>query len=69
MAALAGDVVKVTADNYVRAETDYQVKTYVEGLRCFGKFIHGTPGFQINQGRHDIDDDIYGDGSKPEIET
>ena len=24
--ALAEDVVKVTADNYVRAETDYQVK-------------------------------------------
>jgi len=29
----------------------------------------GTPGFQINQRRHDIDDDIYGDGSKPGIET
>ena len=26
-AALAGDVVKVTADNYVRAEHDYQIKT------------------------------------------
>ena len=35
--ALAEDVVKVTADNYVRAETDYQVKTYVESLGNFRK--------------------------------
>jgi hypothetical protein len=38
--ALAEDVVKVTADTYVRAETDYQVKTYVENTGCFGKFVH-----------------------------
>lgn len=47
-AALAEDVVKVTADNYVRAETDYQVKTYVEGLGCFGKFIHSRKPYDVN---------------------
>jgi len=46
-AALAEDVVKVTADNYVRAETDYQVKTYVEGLRCFGKLVHGRKPYAL----------------------
>jgi len=46
--ALAGDVVKVTADNYVRAETDYQVKTYVEGLGCFGKFIHSRKPYDVH---------------------
>jgi cytochrome c556 len=48
-AALAEDVVKVTADNYVRAETDYQVKTYVEGLGCFGKFIHGRKPYDVDK--------------------
>jgi hypothetical protein len=47
-AAFAEDVVKVTADNYVRAETDYQVKTYVEDLRCFGKFVHGRKPYDVN---------------------
>jgi len=48
MAAFAEDVVKVTVDNYVRAETDYQVKTYVEGLGCFGKFIHGRKPYDVD---------------------
>jgi hypothetical protein len=47
-AALAEDVVKVTADNYVRAETDYQVKTYVENLDCFGKFVHSRKPYDVN---------------------
>ena len=47
-ASWAEDVVKVTADNYVRAETDYQVKTYVEGLGCFGKFIHSRKPYDVD---------------------
>ena len=47
-AALAEDVVKVTADTYVRAETDYQFKTYVEGLGCFGKFIHSRKPYDVH---------------------
>ena len=46
--AWAEDTVKVTADNYVRAETDYQVKTYVEGMGCFGKFIHSRKPYDVN---------------------
>jgi hypothetical protein len=45
---LAEDVVKVTADNYVRAETDYQVKTYVENFGCFGKFIHSRKPYDVD---------------------
>jgi hypothetical protein len=38
--ALAEDLVQVTADNYVRAESDFQMKGYIENLNCFGKFTH-----------------------------
>ena len=47
-ASWAEDVVKVTADNYVRAETDYQVKTYVDDLGCFGKFIHSRKPYDVD---------------------
>ena len=30
--------VKVTAHNYVRAESDFQMRDYIEKLNCFGKF-------------------------------
>ena len=36
----AQDVVQVTADNYVRAESDFQMKGYIENFNCFGKFHH-----------------------------
>ena len=42
--AHAEDAVKVTADNYVRAESDFQMKGYIESFNCFGKFSHtGSP--------------------------
>ncbi len=47
-AVFAEDVVKVTADNYVRAETDYQVKTYVDKLGCFGKFTHSRAAYDVD---------------------
>jgi hypothetical protein len=47
-AALAEELVKVTADNYVRAETDYQVKTYVEGPNIFGKFVHSRKPYDVD---------------------
>jgi hypothetical protein len=34
------DEVKVTPQNYVRAESDYQFKSYIETFDCFGKFVH-----------------------------
>ena len=38
--AFAEDPVQVTAVNYVRAESDFQMKGYIEKLDCFGKFTH-----------------------------
>jgi len=46
--AFAEDLVKVTADNYVRAETDYQVKTYVDNLNIFGKFVHSRKPYDVH---------------------
>ena len=37
--AHAEDLVKVTADNYVRAETDFQMKGYVETMDCLGQMV------------------------------
>jgi hypothetical protein len=31
---------KVTAHSYVRAESDFQMKGYIESFNCFGKFAH-----------------------------
>ncbi|MDB4444261.1 hypothetical protein N9174_02870 [bacterium] len=36
--AHAADAPKVTANNYVRAETDVQMKGYIESYNNFGKF-------------------------------
>ena len=45
--ALAKDPVRVTADNYVRAETDFQMKGYIEKLNCFGKFTHSRKPYDV----------------------
>ena len=46
--ALAQDSVKVTATNYVRAETDFQMRGYIEKLGCFGKFVHSRKPYDVN---------------------
>ena len=46
--AQAQDEVKVTADNYVRAETDLQIKGYVESMDCFGKFNHNRKHYSVD---------------------
>lgn len=38
----------VTPTNYVRAETDYQIKTYVKNLDCFGKFVHSRKPYDVD---------------------
>ena len=48
VALSAEDSVKVTADTYVRAETDYQFKTYVDKLGCFGKFFHSRAPYDVD---------------------
>ena len=44
----AQEPVKVTADTYVRAESDYQFKTYVDKLGCFGKFTHYRAAYDVD---------------------
>ncbi len=46
--ALAQDLVQVTADNYVRAESDFQMKGYIENFNCFGKFHHSRKPYDVN---------------------
>jgi hypothetical protein len=45
--AFAEDPVQVTADNYVRAESDFQMRGYVENFNCFGKFYHGRKPYDV----------------------
>ena len=46
--ASAGEADTVTAGNYVRAETDFQMKDYVEKYGCFGKFHHSRDAYDVN---------------------
>jgi hypothetical protein len=46
--AHAKDPVKVTADNYVRAESDFQMKGYIEKFDCFGKFHHSRKPYDVD---------------------
>jgi len=45
---LAQDRVLVTADNYVRAETDIQMKGYIDSYGAFGKFHHNRQPYDVN---------------------
>ncbi len=44
----AEDSVRVTANNYVRAETDFQMKGYVDKYGCFAKFHHSRDAYDVN---------------------
>ena len=44
---LAADVPAVTIKNYVRAETDLQMRTYVENMDAFGKFAHVREAYDV----------------------
>jgi hypothetical protein len=39
---------KVNAHNYVRAESDFQFKGYVEKFNCFGKFVHVREPYDVH---------------------
>jgi len=41
------NMVKVTVNNYVRAETDFQMKGYIEKLDCFGKLHHNRKPYDV----------------------
>jgi hypothetical protein len=40
--------VKVTAHNYVRAESDFQMRGYIEKFNCFGKFAISRKPYDVN---------------------
>ncbi|QQO52480.1 MAG: DUF1254 domain-containing protein [Thiohalocapsa sp. PB-PSB1] len=44
----AAEPARVTADNYVRAESDFQMRGYVEKLDCFGKLYHSRKPYDVN---------------------
>jgi hypothetical protein len=44
----AKDPLQVTADNYVRAESDFQMQGYIEKLDCFGKLHHNRAPYDVN---------------------
>ena len=44
----AADAPKVTADNYVRAESDIQMRGYIESFKCFGKFHHNREPYDVD---------------------
>ena len=46
--AFAEDPVQVTAGNYVRAETDFQMKDYVDKYGCFAKFHHSRDPYDVH---------------------
>src|SRR5210317_395007 len=46
--AHAADAPKVTANNYVRAESDIQMIGYIESYKNFGKFEHFRKGFPLD---------------------
>ena len=46
-AASAADAPEVTIKNYVRAETDLQMRTYVENMDAFGKFNHVREAYDV----------------------
>jgi len=45
--AQAADAPKVTAFNYVRAESDFQMKSYIAKMDCFGKLYHSRTPYDV----------------------
>ncbi len=39
----------VTAKNYVRAESDFQMRGYIESFKCFGKFHHNRKPYDVEK--------------------
>ena len=58
--AFAADLVKVTADNYVRAESDFQMKGYAQAMDAFGKFA-------VQRTHYDVDNQVTVRGNRDTI--
>ena len=57
---LAQDNLKVTADNYVRAKSDLQIKGYAEAMDAFGKFA-------VNRKHYAVDNQVTVRGNRSTI--
>ncbi len=40
--------IKVNVENYVRAESDYQIQTYAKTLNCFGNLVHQRDFYSVD---------------------
>jgi hypothetical protein len=40
--------ITVNVENYVRAESDYQIQTYAKTLNCFGKMVHQRDFYSVD---------------------
>ncbi len=47
LTVLAADSPEVTIRNYVRAETDLQMRTYIQNMDAFGKFAHVRDAYDV----------------------
>jgi len=47
IATLAATASEVTIHNYVRAETDLQMRTYAEQMNCFGQVAHVRNAYDV----------------------
>ncbi len=56
----AEDVITVTVDNYVRAESDFQMKGYAEAMDAFGKFA-------VQRTHYDVDNQVTVRGNRDTI--
>jgi hypothetical protein len=43
----AAEAPNVTAGNYVRAESDFQMKGYIKSFNCFGNFYHNRKAYDV----------------------
>lgn len=42
------DAPEVTITNYVRAETDFQMRGYIEQMDCFGRLVHVRAPYDVH---------------------
>ena len=56
----AADAPEVTIQNYVRAETDLQMRNYVENMDAFGKFAHVREAGVRSLGMRHFDEQLIG---------
>ena len=46
--SFAQEPIKVNVENYVRAESDFQIETYAKTFGCFGKLVHQRDFYSVD---------------------